>query len=155
MYYLLTWNTDLSISGVHAPFVHCVRPYILHQWVWIDARSVFIYINICEWEYLCVWGKICCWVFIPGTRALQLHPVTHTCTHNHTHVCTRKHILPLLRTFARINRSFLMPLAVVRLWNWSTGSQIWQPGPDVWDAPHFRPASRHFLLKTPLHLSAQ
>lgn len=81
--------------------------------------------------------------------ALQLHPVTHTYTYNHTHVHEQKRILPLVRTFARINRGFLMPLAVVRVWNWSAGSQIWQPGPGVWDAPHFRPVSRHYLqIKT-------
>ena len=78
--------------------------------------------------YMCAGGLAGGYLHPALAWALQLHPVTETYTQNHTHVCTQKHILLLVRIFARINRGFLMPLAVVWIWNWRAGSQIWQFG---------------------------
>lgn len=170
--YFLTWNTVLSIQECMLFFALCGGLWqcwglcgISWQCVWVDARSVsfyFIYILLaCVSIYTCEGGfaggylhpLVCTRTAI--AQALQLHHVTHTYTYNHTHMCTQKHILPLVRTFARINRGFLMTPAVVWVWNWSEGSQIWQRGPGVWDLP-FRPVSRHYLpRKTKKVLFAQ
>lgn len=82
---------------------------------------IFILFFVCVSIYTCEGGfaggylypVICTHTAV--ARALQLHPVTHTYANNHTHVRTEKHILPLVRTFARIDRGFLMPPAVVRV----------------------------------------
>lgn len=95
----------------------------------MDARSVFlIYILlVCAGIYTCAGGfaggylhpAVCTHTAI--ALALHLRPVTapplkiHTHTHTHYHTHTRKHTLPLVRTFARIDRGFLKPLAAVRV----------------------------------------
>lgn len=162
MHYFLTWKTlpsihecMLSLCTVWGHMV-ALRP-ILYISVCLSGCQIFylfLFFFTCESIYMCEGGfaggylypVVCTHTAL--ARALQLHPVTNTYTHNHAHVRAEKHILPLMRTFARINRGFLRPLAVVRVWNWSAGSQIWQPGPGVWDAPHFGPVSRHYLQKS-------
>lgn len=114
----------------------------------------------CVWEYLCVRGDllvgICILWFLHTLHELELcnstlwpthtHTITHTCAHRNTPSHSRG-LLPESIV------AFLMPLAVVRVWNWSAGLRICQPEPGVWDAPHFRPDPRHSLQnKTLLHL---